>query len=470
MIDNQLQDAGNRFLADDYGAASFAEWAGQRMGVEIAPRDLKGALFEDAEEIVRSKAERQLSEAIRQAMEENLPTDADPSEWTWQALARWANERFELNLKEKDLKKYASTDPDEFRSGRDELEEFLNEKAAESLQKIDLSPAREFLKPDWGRRSLSGWVHHKFALAIDPATLGRPRPRRDHPPHPGRGQKALCPQGVRAAGPDRADPISRRPGSIPAAPLRPRGPGPLVRRPIPRRPRCRRAPPLASPRDRDPPDRPGPSALPGRPGRRRAREQARRSRVVPAARRQERGTRQSRRPRRPRRLGPAITRRRDYPRRAAIALPGQVRGRLVAALDARFRPEMREMEKAVLLQILDSSWMEHLRAMDHLRSSIGLQGYAQIDPKVEYKREGMRIFAEMWNGIGDRVTDLIFRVEQFDPDFLDYLGSRYNKLDRAKTIHQQAESQLTAAPGSGGVREQQEAAICRQSAVHREEA
>ena len=102
------------------------------------------------------------------------------------------------------------------------------------------------------------------------------------------------------------------------------------------------------------------------------------------------------------------------------------------------------MEKSVLLQILDSSWMEHLRTMDHLRSSIGLQGYAQIDPKVEYKREGMRIFGEMWNGIGDRVTDLIFRVEQFDPEILDDLGSRW-QLDRAQTIHQQAESQLTAA-------------------------
>jgi preprotein translocase subunit SecA len=135
-----------------------------------------------------------------------------------------------------------------------------------------------------------------------------------------------------------------------------------------------------------------------------------------------------------------------------------VRSQLAAALDAKHRPEMREMEKAVLLQILDSSWMEHLRAMDHLRSSIGLQGYAQIDPKVEYKREGMRIFAEMWNGIGDRVTDLIFRVEQFDPDFLTYLGSRYNKLDKAQTIHQQAESQLAAVPASA-VQQQQEAAI-----------
>ena len=124
--------------------------------------------------------------------------------------------------------------------------------------------------------------------------------------------------------------------------------------------------------------------------------------------------------------------------------PADARVLLVNALDAKHRPEMREMEKVVLLQILDSSWMEHLRAMDHLRSSIGLQGYAQIDPKVEYKREGMRIFAEMWNGIGDRVTDLIFRVEQFDPEFLSYLGSHW-QLDRAQTIHQQAESQLAAA-------------------------
>ena len=101
------------------------------------------------------------------------------------------------------------------------------------------------------------------------------------------------------------------------------------------------------------------------------------------------------------------------------------------------------MEKVLVLQILDASWMEHLRAMDHLRSSIGLQGYAQVDPKVEYKREGMKIFAEMWNGVGDKVTDLIFRVEQFDPEFLSYLGNRW-QLDRAETIHQEA------ALGAGG--------------------
>ena len=45
----------------------------------------------------------------------------------------------------------------------------MNEKANFSLEQFDLEPAREFLLPDWGRRSLSGWVHHKFAINVDPA-------------------------------------------------------------------------------------------------------------------------------------------------------------------------------------------------------------------------------------------------------------------------------------------------------------
>ena len=70
----------------------------------------------------------------------------------------------------------------------------------------------------------------------------------------------------------------------------------------------------------------------------------------------------------------------------------EARRRLVDALDAKtYRPEMREMEKVLVLQILDQSWMEHLRTMDHLRSLGRAPGYAQVDPKVEYKREGMKI-------------------------------------------------------------------------------
>ena len=177
MLDSQISDAANRFLADDYGTASFAEWVTQRLGIEVTPRDLRGATFEDAAEIVRSKAERQLYDNIREAMEENLPSDSEPSEWTWVALVNWANNRFELNLKEKDLKRFFVQTGDEFELGRPDLEEFLHEQAAASIEKFDLTPAKEFLEPDWGRRSLAGWAHHKFGLAIDPeswAGLDRP--------------------------------------------------------------------------------------------------------------------------------------------------------------------------------------------------------------------------------------------------------------------------------------------------------
>ncbi|MDD4788557.1 MAG: SEC-C metal-binding domain-containing protein, partial [Pirellulales bacterium] len=92
--------------------------------------------------------------------------------------------------------------------------------------------------------------------------------------------------------------------------------------------------------------------------------------------------------------------------------------RLSELLDDHFRPEMRKMERALLLQLLDSGWKEHLLVMDHLRSSVGLRGYAQVDPKVEYKREGMRLFENMWNAVGERVTDLIFRMEQLDEGFV----------------------------------------------------
>ena len=76
------------------------------------------------------------------------------------------------------------------------------------------------------------------------------------------------------------------------------------------------------------------------------------------------------------------------------------------------------MERALVLQLLDTAWKDHLLAMDHLRSSVGLRGYAQIDPKVEYKREGMRTFEQMWDTVGERTTDLIFRMEQLDENFV----------------------------------------------------
>jgi preprotein translocase subunit SecA len=102
----------------------------------------------------------------------------------------------------------------------------------------------------------------------------------------------------------------------------------------------------------------------------------------------------------------------------------ELRRGLVAASSRRHaqaadpRDEMKRMERAVLLQILDNAWKDHLLAMDHLRSSVGLRGYAQVDPKVEYKREGMRTFDLMWKGIAERVVDVVYRIEQVEESAL----------------------------------------------------
>ena len=104
------------------------------------------------------------------------------------------------------------------------------------------------------------------------------------------------------------------------------------------------------------------------------------------------------------------------------------------------RDEMKRMERAVLLQILDNAWKDHLLAMDHLRSSVGLRGYAQVDPKVEYKREGMRTFDLMWKAIDERVVDIVYRIEQVEEDAL------RSTWRETAAIHAEAASATLAAP------------------------
>ncbi len=72
---------------------------------------------------------------------------------------------------------------------------------------------------------------------------------------------------------------------------------------------------------------------------------------------------------------------------------------------------MRHFEKSVMLQVLDNSWKEHLTAMDYLRKGIHLRGYAQKDPKQEYKREAFDMFTSLLDHIKYEVTRILFRVQ-----------------------------------------------------------
>ncbi|MEU6778144.1 preprotein translocase subunit SecA [Nonomuraea angiospora] len=83
-----------------------------------------------------------------------------------------------------------------------------------------------------------------------------------------------------------------------------------------------------------------------------------------------------------------------------------------ARREEEFGPETtRDLERRVILSVLDRKWREHLYEMDYLREGIGMRAYAQKDPKIEYAREGFEMFAAMLEGIKEDSVGFLFNLE-----------------------------------------------------------
>ena len=77
---------------------------------------------------------------------------------------------------------------------------------------------------------------------------------------------------------------------------------------------------------------------------------------------------------------------------------------------------IRELEKYLMLQTVDSLWKDHLLSMDHLKEGIGLRGYAQQDPLIVYKKEAFEMFQGMIDRIKEEIVNVLFRVQIASPD------------------------------------------------------
>ena len=78
-------------------------------------------------------------------------------------------------------------------------------------------------------------------------------------------------------------------------------------------------------------------------------------------------------------------------------------------------PTFALLERDILLQILDTQWKDHLHTMDGLREGIGLRGFAQRDPKLEYQREGYALFEDMNQRIDQQSVEVAFRFALPEP-------------------------------------------------------
>ena len=102
---------------------------------------------------------------------------------------------------------------------------------------------------------------------------------------------------------------------------------------------------------------------------------------------------------------------------------------------------LRHFEKAIMLQVLDSMWKEHLAAMDYLRQGIHLRGYAQKNPKQEYKRESFEMFTDLLERIKYDVVTVLSKVKVTDEEDVE-------AVEKQRRSNTQMEYQHAAAPSA----------------------
>jgi len=406
MVDRQIDENISTFLAKDYGAETYAKWAAGQLSCELDGADYRGLSASEAERLAVDEAMRKSETQIFEAIEENLPAEEDESEWNWGALASFANARWKTSLRDRDLKKL----------GRDQVDEFLVEQAREAIQRIDLDEGGRFLDDDFGVRSACGWTEWRFGAVLnqDEVKSLEVNDFRD-----------LVKKKAREIYADREIVYPVIVGLAHFSGRQPDGSRRLNREGLLSWAR-RRFDDSLSESDLATSDLEQlRTALRAASARRHAKDAAVREQAI-AKLAEAMPTFRERA-----HIGPLgdlasslatwLEQEANNPTAAEAARSATVETverQVLSSIDDVVRGEMRRMERAVLLQILDNAWKDHLLAMDHLRSSVGLRGYAQVDPKVEYKREGMRTFDLMWKGIDDRVTDIVYRIEQVEDDAL----------------------------------------------------
>jgi preprotein translocase subunit SecA len=395
MLDKQTRLNVERFLDREYGAECFAEFASRRLGVDFDGADFYRSDYDQADKTAHEKAVRAVETRLHEIMDENLGDD-DPKEWNWQALSHQVNTQWGLSTNDRELRKI----------GKDALSETLREQALKATAAIDLSEGKDFLAEDWGRRAVCDWARLKFQITLTPEELA------------GKSEKAVT-ELVHARV---LDLYRQREVAFPV---------------------------LAA-MARFMSDKPAQGG-----GQRYNREGLYHWAVgrFPGVTFVEEDFRTDSRARLLERLQEASAT--SFPAVPQEAIDSKVeeafsgakasesedakelaewvkaelkldvdekdltgvskdkaRDVLWTAFDARYRPEMRRMERSLLLSHLDTAWKNHLYTMDHLRSGVGLYGYAQEDPKIKYKQEGQKEFKVMWEAMEDKVTDTIFRIEE----------------------------------------------------------
>jgi preprotein translocase subunit SecA len=133
-----------------------------------------------------------------------------------------------------------------------------------------------------------------------------------------------------------------------------------------------------------------------------------------------------------------------------------LRERIIEEVDKHFEakeqmtgPEvMRHFEKALMLNVLDQKWKDHLANMDYLRQGIGLRGYAQKQPMQEYKRESYEMFTALLDNIKHEVIRILARVQVKAEEDVEAVEEQRRSEKQMQFRHDEAASPAAPPPGA----------------------
>jgi len=410
MISSQVQRAASVFLTEHYRWDTIAAWAGQNFGIELDPSDLRGMNLEQLTKHLHDLSIRQAEDLIQEQIEEFLPEgEENEREWNWLGLSRWANSRYGLNTNDRELKT----------EGRDKVFRLIFDRALKSLEKTDYSGVEQFLSPDLGAQSISGWLDQQYAFLIDPEELKEFEPDQI--------EELVLEQILKEF---RAREI-HFPVSVGMSRFmtRSRSGEQYDRQGLARWAETRFHTEL-NPESIDHKSRNDLEKLLNERSEAYFQGDELLGEIDEIVNKTFEGVSDETDEAvavSPEKLQSLIE---WANQKFEISLQieqfeefdrEQARNLLLQQYDTRYRPEFSHTERMIMLEVLDHAWKEHLYYMDHLRSGIGLVSYAQKDPKVEYKKEGMKAFDSMWDRVGEQVTSALFRVESESPDFVSSL-------------------------------------------------
>ncbi|MHC4528894.1 MAG: preprotein translocase subunit SecA, partial [Planctomycetota bacterium] len=377
MVESSIAQNCDSIFDKEYPHRCMAEWARTNFGVDLKPGDIAGVTVTEIEDLVKQEAKDRVANEISLSLGEYLEDYSDPRTWDIAGLCKWAMSAFRVSLSAGKVKHQTP----------EEIEEQLISAASEQIEKKDCSPLAGFLRPDFAARRFAEWVRAKFDIKLDIEKL-----------------KDLGASQIRQQlGEQTAAIYRRREIEYPVEfamnmVYSPEGPNVYAFEALASWAKKKYNAELTAEQIQN--------VKPARLHKQLLElsesysdgqlEQELDSKIGSLS------------------TGELVSWANDRFNACLteeeLGDGPQCRERLAEAGREFLRSELSDLEKYVLLQIYDGAWKDHLYAMDHMKESIWTRSFAEKDPKVEYKREGFRMFNEMLASIEERVTDIIFKV------------------------------------------------------------